>query len=283
VRNEVLVVRLPPQHFVDERQVQRVVALGSHLPVVGGLAGREAGARIDVGAAHPVRHRGHEGLGFFHHERLDQIAAVEHEVLGVLQVEEELHGADAAERARGVVNVSGAAGIVVEVVRRAQRLHEGPRQIVEGAASIGKRDSAPAEGPDCFVQLVGDVVERLVPGRPPPLAAAAGAHADQRRLRPLVVVVLESHAGGTLGAEASADGHVVRIALYPCHATVLDSHFDRATDRAHAAHAEDRALTRGTHAAHVRCHRVIHHSLRPSIPLGFHDGGGRPHTAAHRQ
>ncbi len=104
-------------------------------------------------------------------------------------------------------------GVVGDVVRRAERLDEGPGQVGEGAAAIGERDAAPAEGLDRLLQLVGDVVEGLVPGRPPPPAAATRTHADQRCLRSLVVVVLESQAGRPLGAEAGADGLVVRIAL----------------------------------------------------------------------
>ena len=96
--------------------------------------------------------------------------------------------AEAVDRARGVVDVAAAAGVVVEVVRRAERLHEGPGQVVEEAAAIGQRDAAPAEGLDRLLQLVGDVIEGFIPGCPPPLAAATRPHADQRRLRPLVVV-----------------------------------------------------------------------------------------------
>ena len=173
---------------------------------------------------------------------------------------------EAEDRARGVVDVAAAGGVVVEVVRRAERLHEGPGQVGEEAAAIGKRDAAPAEGLDRLVQLVGDVIEGLVPGRAPPLAAATRALADQRRLRPLVVV-LESQAGRTLGAEAGADGLVVRIALQPGHPAVLDRHFDRATHRAHAAHAVDRASARGAHTAHVWCHDGTHCSLLPSVRL----------------
>ena len=262
--DEVLVVRLLLQDFVDDGEVQRIVAVRAHLPVAGGLAGGDAGARIDVGAAHPVRHRGHEGLGLLDHERFDDVAAVEHEVFRVLQVEDEPGVAEAEDRARGVVDVAAAGGVVVEVVRRAERLHEGPGQVGEEAAAIGKRDAAPAEGLDCLVQLVGDVIEGLVPGRAPPPAAAARAHADQRRLRPLVVAVLERQAGRTLRAQAGADGLVVRIALQPDHPAVLDRHFDRAAHRAHAAHAVDRAPSRDAHAAHVWCHDRTHCSLLPS-------------------
>ena len=140
-----------------------------------------AGARIDVGDAHAACHRGHEGLGLLDHQRFDDVAAVEHEVLGVRQVGDEPLVAEPVDRAGRVVDVAAAAGVVVEVVGRAERVHEGPGQIVEGAAAIGQRDAAPAECLDRLLQLVRDVVEGLVPGRPPPLAAAARTHADQRR------------------------------------------------------------------------------------------------------
>ena len=192
--DEVLVVGLLLQHLVDDRQVQRVVAVRAHLPVAGRLARGDRGARVDVGDAHPGRHRGHERLGLLDHQRLDDVAAVEHEVLHVRQVGDEPLVAEAVDRARRVVDVAAAAGVVVEVVRRAERLHERPGQVVEGAAAIGQRDPAPAEDLDRLLQLVGDVVEGLVPGGPPPLAAAARAAADQRRLRPLVVE-LERQAG----------------------------------------------------------------------------------------
>ena len=262
--DEVLVVRLPLQDLVDDRQVQRVVAVRAHLPVAGGLAGRDGGARVDVGAPHPARHRGREGLGLRDHERLDDVAAVEHEVLRALQVGDELQVAETEERARGVVGVGAAAGVVREVVRRAERPHEGLRQVGEGAAAIGKRDAAPAEGLDRLLQLVGDVVEGLVPGGPPPAALAAGAHADQRRLRPLVVVVLERQAGRPLRAQAGAEGLHVRIALQPDHPAVLDRRFDRAADRAHAAQAVDRAPARGADTGHVWCHGGNHCSSPPS-------------------
>ena len=255
--DEVLVVRLLLQDLVNDREVQRVIAVRPHLPVAGGLAGRGAGARIDVGATHPVGHRGHESLGLLHHQRFDHVAAVEHQVLGAHQVGNERGGAEAVDRVPGVVEVAAAGGVVVEVVGRAERLHERARQVVEWSAAIGQRDATRAEGLDRLAQLVGDVIEGLVPGRAPPLAAAARAHADQRRLRPLVVV-LEGQAGGALRAQAGADGLVVRIALQPGHLAVLDRHFHRATHRAHAAHAVDRASARSAHAAHVRCHRGTH-------------------------
>ena len=185
--DEVLVVRLLLQDLVDEGEVQRVVAVRAHLPVAGGLAGGDRGARVDVGAAHPVRHGGHERLGLLDHQRLDDVAAVEHEVLHARVIGDERRDADSVDRARRVVDVAAAGGVVVDVVRRAERLHERPGQVGEGTAAIGERDPAPAEGPDRLLQLLGDVVERLVPGRPPPLAGATLAAADQRRLRPLVV------------------------------------------------------------------------------------------------
>ena len=278
--DEVLVVGLSLQHFVDDGEVQRVVAVRAHLPVAGGLAGRDGGARIDVGDAHPVRHGGHEGLGLLDHERFDDVAAVEHEVLRVLQVEDEPGGAEAVDRAPGIVSVPVAGGVVVEVVRRAERLHEGLRQVGEGAAAIGKHDAARAEGLDRLLQLVGDVVEGFVPGRPPPLAAAARARADERRLRPLVVE-LEGEPGRTLRTEAGADRLVARIALYPGDPTVLDGHFHRAPHRAHAAHAVDRAPARGAHAVHVWCHGGTHSGLlcsgSASVLERFAGGAGTAH------
>ena len=178
--DEALVVGLLLQDLVDDGQVQRVVAVRAYLPVAGGLAGGDGGTRIDVGDPHPVRHRGHEGLGLFHHERLDHVAAVEHHVLHAPQVGDEPLMAEAVDRACGVVDVAAAAGVVVEVVRRAERLYEGPRQIGEEAAAIGKRDAARTEGLDRLVQLVGDVIEGLVPGRPPPLAATARARCGSK-------------------------------------------------------------------------------------------------------
>ncbi|NTV45871.1 MAG: hypothetical protein HGB11_04985 [Chlorobiales bacterium] len=50
------------------------------------------------------------------------------------------------------MGVSVAGGVVVEVVRRAERLHEGPGQVGEEAASIGQGDSARAAG-DAAVRL----------------------------------------------------------------------------------------------------------------------------------
>ena len=180
-------------------------------------------------------------------------------MLHARQVGDEPLVAEAVDRARRVVDVAAAAGVVVEVVRRAERLHERPRQVVEGAAAIGKRDPAPAEVLDRLLQLVGDVVEGLVPGGPPPLAAAARAAADERRLRPLVVE-LERQAGRALRAQARAERPVVRVALQPGHPTVLDRHLHRAAHRAHAAHAVNGAPARGTHAADIRCHERAHSS-----------------------
>ena len=268
--DEVLVVGLLLQHFMDDGQVQRVVAVRAHLPVPGRLAGRHAGAGIDVGDAHPPGHRGHEGLGLLDHQRLDDVAAVEHEVFRVPQVGDQRLVAEAVDRTRGVVDVAAAAGVVVEVVRRAERPHEGPGQVVEGAAAIREHDAAPAEGRDRVVELVGDIVEGLVPGRAPPLASATRALADQGRLRPLVVVVLERQSGRPLRAEAGADGRVVRIALQPHDPAVLDRDFHRAPHRAHAAHAVDRASAGCAHAEYAWC-RGAHFSPRRktlSVRLG---------------
>ena len=155
------------------------------------------------------------------------------------------------------MDIAGAGGIVIEVVRRAERLDERLGQVDKRAAAIGQRDPAPAEDIDRLLQLLGDVVQRLVPGRPPPLAATTLASPDQRRLRPLVVG-LEKQAGRALRAQAGAEHRVVRIALQPRHPTVLDRHLHRATHRAHPAHAVDRPSARSSHTAHVRCHRRTH-------------------------
>ena len=115
--DEVLVVGLPLEDLVNDGQVQGVVAVGADLPVAGGLAGGDGGPRVDIGAAHPVRHRGHERLGLLDHQRFEEVAAVQHQMLGVRQVEQELLMAEAEERARRVVDVAAAAGVVIDVVR----------------------------------------------------------------------------------------------------------------------------------------------------------------------
>ena len=72
------------QDFVDDGEVQSVVAVRPHLPIASGLAGGDAGTRIDVSATHPASDRRHESLGLFDHQRFDDVAAVEHEMLHVL-------------------------------------------------------------------------------------------------------------------------------------------------------------------------------------------------------
>ena len=165
--------------------------------------------------------------------------------------------AEAVDRARGVVDVAAAGGVVVEVVRRAERLHERPGQVVERPAAIRQRDATRTERVNRLVQLVGDVIEGLVPRCAPPLAAATRARADHRHLRPLVVV-LERQPGRPFRAQARTERRVVRVALKPRHPTVLDRHLDRATHRAHTAHAVNRAPPRGVHTTHVRCHGRTH-------------------------
>ena len=231
---------------MNDGQVQGVVAVGADLPVAGGLAGGDGGPRVDIGAAHPARHRGHERLGLLDHQRFEEVAAVQHQMLGVRQVEQELLMAEAEERARRVVHVAAAAGVVIDVVGRAQRPHEGAGQVGERAAAVRQRNATPPERLDRLMQLVGDVIQRLVPRHPPPPAAAPRARTDQRRLRPLIVE-LERQAGRTLRAQARTQGHVMRIALQPSHPAVLDRHLQRTAHRAHPAHAVDRASARGIH------------------------------------
>ena len=152
---------------------------------------------------------------------------------------------------------------MIEVVRRAERLDERLGQVDKRAAAIGQRDPAAAEDIDRLPQLLGDVVQRLVPGRPPPLAAATLASPDQRRLRPLVVR-LEKQPRRALRAQAGAEHRVVRIALQPGHPTVLDRHLHRATHRTHATHAVDRPSARGSNTAHVRCRGRAHRNSSTS-------------------
>ena len=257
--NEVLVVDLPFQDLMDDREVQRVVALRSHLPVAGRLARRDRGARIDVGAPHPPRHRGHEHLGLLDHQRLDDVAAVEHEMLAVRVVEDEPSDAEAVQRTHRVMDIAGASGIVIEVVRRAERPDERLGQVDKGAATIRQRDPAPAEDIDRLPQLLGDIVQRLVPGHPPPLAAATLTSPDQRRLRPLIVR-LQKQAGRALRAQAGAEHRVVRIPLQPRHPTILDRHLHRAPHRTHPTHAVDRPSARGSNTADVGCRGGVHRS-----------------------
>ncbi len=257
-RDEVFVVGLLLQQFVDEGQIQRVVAVRAHLPVTVRLAGRGGGARIDVGHAHSVGHPRHEGLGLLDHQRLDDVAPVQHEMPDVVKVWNQPEVAEAEGGHRRVVAVAGAGDVVVEIIRRSQRLQEGAGQFGERTAAVRERDAAPAEGGDRLAQLVGDVIQRVVPGRAPPLTRAACARADQRRLRPLVVGVFQRQSGRAFGAQAGANRQVVRVALHPGHLAVVDRHLDRATHGAHAAHAVRRASAGGVHIAHVRCHRGTH-------------------------
>ena len=161
--DEVLVVRFLLQQLMDDGQVERVVAVRAHLPVAVGFAGGEAGARIDVRDPHPAGHRGHERLRLLDHQRFDDVATVEHEVPGVLQVEYQPRVAEAEQRTRRVVNVAAAGDVVIEVVRRAERPHESLRQVDERAATVRERDAARTASCDRLAQPVGNVVERLVP------------------------------------------------------------------------------------------------------------------------
>ncbi len=262
--NEALVISLALQDLMDYREVQRVVALRSHLPIAGGLARRDRRARIDVGATHPPRHRGHKHLGLLDHQRFDDVTAVKHQVLAVRVIEYEPGDAEAVQRTHGVMDIAGASGIVVEVVRRPQRLDERLGQVHKGAPAIGQRDPPGAEDIDRLPQLLGDVVQRLVPGRPPPLATATLAGADQRRLRPLIIRV-EKQPGRALRAQAGAEHRVVWIALQPSYPTVLHRHLHRATDRTHATHAVDSPSARGLNTTDVRCRRRTHRSS--SFPI----------------
>jgi len=97
---------------------------------------------------------------------------------------------------------------VVEVVRRAERLQEGARQVGEWPAAIGQRDAAPAMFVDRLAQLVGDVVEGFVPRGAPPLAAAPRAMRISGVCGPLVVV-LEGQPGRALAH---------KLARWPCRA-----------------------------------------------------------------
>ena len=114
------------------------------------------------------------------------------------------------------------------------------------------------------LEPVRDHVEGLIPRRSSPAPAAARTHPDQRRLRPLIVRILEGEAGGALRAQPGPHGQVVVVALQPDRPPVLDGDLHRAADRAHAAQAEDRAPAGGGHAADVRRHRGSHCGLRSS-------------------
>ena len=245
------------QDLVDEGEVEGVVAVGPQLPVAVGLAGGEAGPRIDIGHAHPVREGRHERFGLLHHQRLDDVAAVEDEVLGVPVVEDESGRRETVGRTARVVGVASATGVVIEVIRGAERLHKGLGQVGKRAATIGERDAPSAEGLDRLLQLVGDIVEGLVPGRALPLAAAARAGPDERGLGSLIVG-LEGESCRALRAKAGADGLVVRVSLQPGGPAVLDRHFNRAAHRAHAAQAVDQAFARSAHTARIGGQGGIH-------------------------
>ena len=173
--------------------------------------------------------------------------------------------AEAEDRTRGVVDVAAAGGVVVEVVRRAERLHKGPGQVGEEAAAIGKRDAAPTEGIDCLVQLVGNVIQGLVPGRAPPRPPPRGPLRISGVCGRWSSSYSKRQAGRTLRAQAGADGS--GRADFP--AARRPGRL-RPSLRSGSARRTCRTCCRpcagpGHRRRHVWCHDGTHCSLLPSV------------------
>ena len=186
--HELVVVEILLDDHVDPAECERRVGAGADLQEQIGLLGHLAEARVDdheLGAAllavrvHPVPQK---------RLRCDGVAAPQHYEVGVHPVR--LIGAEAAVGAGLEPHVAGVAdGAVAARVRAAEQV----RELVVQPAPRARRALGEGErlGPVLVAQLgqlVGYLVERLVPGDLLPLAAAALAHALERLLQAVRVV-----------------------------------------------------------------------------------------------
>ena len=91
-----------------------------------------------------------------------------------------------------------------EMVGRAQGLHEGLADVGVEIGALPEDHALGAVLLDDLLEFVGDIIQGLVPGGPPPLAGAPGAGADHGILGPLVVVQ-QGQPGGAFGAQGPFD------------------------------------------------------------------------------
>ena len=146
-----------------------------------------------------------------------------------------------------MLDVTRARGVVIGPVGGSQTAHEGLVQVPEGTAAVGEKDASPTVGIDHRFELIGSVVQGLVPPNGLPVPLAAIAHANHGPLNAFVVVD-QGLAGGASGTKGAVDAAHVGIALNELNHAVFCLNFNGAPYRAHAADAESGLF---------RCHRLL--------------------------
>ena len=217
---------------MHECVVQRQVGPRADHPEAAGLGGRDGHARVDVGHLGPGGHGLQEVVDLLHGDGFEQVAAIHHDMLGVLVIDPDLGVGVAEQRAAGRVDRTFAQGVVGEVVRGANGLEKGLAHVRGEVGSLGEGHAVAAVLFDDGLQLVGNVVQRFVPGGLAPLTRAAFTGADHGGLEPLRVVE-QRDAGRTPRAQAAVDAGHLRVALDKSHLAVFDRDFDGTADRTH--------------------------------------------------
>ena len=235
---EILVIEVAGDELVDDAEIEGVVRARAHHEEGVGLGGGDGGAHVDAGDLAAGVLGVEEVVDFLDVYRLENIARLEHDVLGVLVIVEDVLAAEAEQRQGGVLDVSGAGRIVVAVVGAAQGFQEGAVHVAKRAAPVGEQDGARAVGLADAGQLAGNVSQGFVPGHLAPFALAARPGPDHGELGTFVVGD-QGSAGRAPGAQRALDAGGVGVALQIYHLVAFHRGHHGAAHAAHAADAVD--------------------------------------------
>lgn len=236
--HELLVVEPLGHQFVDHGEIEGIVRARPDEEEIVGLGRGHRGPDVDTGDLAAAGLGVEQVVDLLDVDGLEDVAGLQHHVLGVFQVVAHGLAAETEDRQGGVLHVPGAGRVVVTVVGRAQAAQKGPVDFPEGAAAVRKQDGLGAVLGLDLGQLLGHIGQGLVPGGPAPLALAALSGPDHGKLGPFVIVH-QGHARRAAGAQRSLDASRVRIAVDGNQFAVVNHAHHRAAYRTHAAYAKD--------------------------------------------
>jgi len=226
------------QEHMDHCQIQSIVRSRSDHQEPVSLGRGNRGPDVDHREPAALLHAIKQIIDLLDVDRFEQVAGLEHHMAGVLQIINNVFATEAEEGKGCMMDVARTGDIVIAVIGRTKTLHERHVEVTKRTAAIRKKDAAPPVPCHDFLQPLRNIIQRFVPGRPPPSAFAPLAFPDERVLGAFVVVY-ECYPGTAPRTNGAIDPGRMRVAANEGALTPFNLDLNRAADRAHATDTID--------------------------------------------
>ena len=133
-----------------------------------------------------------------------------------------------------MVGITATCAVMINIVGRADRLHESFTQICKWASAVGEHDCFSAVFVDDSTQLVGDIVKSLIPRYVLPFTAASLTYTNHGGLGTLVVI-LKRNRGGRFCTDRRAHAAVIGVSFNPGNLAILHLYSQWASYGTHSA------------------------------------------------